>query len=94
MENENSTVYLNYLRVFAALAVLVLHVICTPVAYYQNLYSSTELFWVRFARNLMNWCVPVFVMITGFLLLQPSKTVDYTKVFKKYCLIFQLIPHL
>lgn len=91
MENENSTVYLNYLRVFAALAVLVLHVICTPVAYYQNLYSSTELFWVRFARNLMNWCVPVFVMITGVLFLNPDKELPLSKLFKKYISRFVLV---
>lgn len=91
MENENSTVYLNYLRVFAALAVLMLHVLCTPVVYYQNLYSYTELFWVRLARNLMNWCVPVFVMITGVLFLNLDKELPLSKLLKKYIFRFVLV---
>ena len=91
MENKNSTIYLNYLRVFAALAVLMLHVIGTPVTFCQNAYSTAELFWVRFSRNLMNWCVPVFVMITGILFLNPNKQLPLRKLFKKYIVRFALV---
>lgn len=90
MENENSTVYLNYLRVFSALAVLILHVVCTQDSYYY-LYSSIDLFLIRFVRNLMNWCVPVFVMITGVLFLNPEKELPLYKLFKKYISRFVLV---
>lgn len=91
MENNESTEYLNYLRVLAAFAVLMLHVICTPIVFCQDLYSSVELFFVRFFRNLLNWCVPVFVMITGVLFLNPDKEIPLRKLFKKYISRFVIV---
>ena len=51
MENNESTEYLNWLRVFAAFAVLMIHIIFTPVTFCQELYTKTELFWIRFFQK-------------------------------------------
>ena len=91
MENRESTEYLNYLRVFAALAVIMLHSLCTPVVFCQDSYTQTELFWVRLSRNWLNWCVPVFVMITGVLFLNPQKELPLEKLFKKYLSRFAIV---
>ncbi|GLT21189.1 membrane protein [Zoogloea oryzae] len=65
-------VWLDNSRIIAILAVVVLHAAVSPVV--DTPFGSTD-WW---AGNLINafsrWCVPVFVMISGALLLAPGKT--------------------
>lgn len=82
--------YIESLRCIAAFAVLVLHVVCTPFGSCSNAYSEAEAFLVRLLRNLMNWGVPVFVMITGALLVNPQKALPLKKLFFKYIRRFVL----
>ena len=77
--SEERISYLEKLRRLAAFAVLFLHVVCTPFVMCSGSYSHTEAFLVRFSRNLMNWGVPVFVMITGSLLVCPEKELSIRK---------------
>lgn len=70
---------------------MVLHVICTPFVYCYDAYSDLEHFLVRLIRNLMSWGVPVFVMITGSLLLNPEKELPLHKLFFKYIRRFVLV---
>lgn len=89
MDVEKSTEYLNYLRVFAAIAVVLLHVFSIPISLpYQDSYSSVELFYCRCMKYLMMWCVPVFIMITGVLFLNPDKELSLKKLFGKYIFRF------
>ncbi|MGP1459086.1 MAG: acyltransferase [Treponema sp.] len=89
---SQSIEYIDYVRVFAAAAVLLLHVfaqganIC-GAAYFSRL----ELFIIRIIRNSLNWCVPVFVMITGALFLNPQKDVPIKKLFSKYIRRFVVV---
>ena len=73
--------YLDILRLFATLAVILLHVsilfardgnICW---YAGTMYSS-----------LSRWCVPVFIMISGALFLQPEKVLSIRVLYSKYIL--------
>lgn len=88
--SEERISYLEKLRCLAAFAVLFLHVVCTPFVMCSGSYSNTEAFLVRFSRNLMNWGVPVFVMITGSLLVCPEKELSIRKIFFKYIRRFVL----
>jgi len=64
---------IDLLRVLATVAVVVLHVASNLV--YDPARIGTGNWW---AANVVNayvrWCVPVFVMISGYLLLSPDKT--------------------
>lgn len=84
MNTKSQTEYLNVARVVACFAVVLLHILCTPVVFCQSAYSDTELFFIRLFRNSLNWCVPVFVMISGVLFLNPEKEIPLKNLFGKY----------
>lgn len=76
--------YLSLLRVLSCLGIVVLHTYYTYVSYFE---ASPAQRVVSFAvRNAMMWAVPCFVMVTGALLLDPSRTVTIKKLFTKYIL--------
>lgn len=71
--------YFDYLRIFAALVVVMLH---TAASQYSltGIYHYSACFWDGIAR----WGVPIFVMISGALFLEPTKTITINNIFKKY----------
>ncbi len=80
------TVSYEWLRIFATVAVVVNHV-CAGLF---NNYSVAELgrfdgAFLNATYTLVSWGVPVFLMITGALLLNPEKEVTIPKI-KKYIL--------
>lgn len=87
--SENGRIaYLDYLRLFAAFSVVVLHTAA------QNWYinDKTELKtlnWLvfNFYHTVVRWAVPVFVMISGALFL--GRNIPVKKIFGKY--IFRLL---
>lgn len=79
-----NTEYLNTLKVLAAFAVLVYHVVKPLVSFHSLALSDFERNTCLVFYNLLNWHVPVFVMITGALLLNPEKEITILKLFKKY----------
>lgn len=81
MEKERQ---IESLRAFCTIAVVLLHVSGVCVSSYSDgmapvlQYALTAVnIWTRFA-------VPVFIMITGSLLLRPEKSVDFKKAISKY----------
>ena len=83
MENQQKRVwYLDYLRIMATIAVVVLHVAA------QNWYAvGVETFeWRVFCvgNSLVRWAVPVFIMISGELFLNNSKPLSVEQLYKKY----------
>lgn len=74
-------VWLDNSRIVAILAVVVLHAAVSPVV--DTAFGSAD-WW---AGNLINafsrWCVPVFVMISGALLLAPGKIEDARTFYRK-----------
>ena len=76
--------YLDVARVISCFAVVMIHVLCTPITFCQNDYSAVELFLVKLLRNSLTWCVPIFVMISGILFLNPEKEIPIKKLFGKY----------
>ncbi len=72
-------VYFDFLRIFAALAVVMAH---TSTSQYLLLgsYHYSACFW----DGLVRWGVPIFVMISGALFLEPTKKITINNIFKKY----------
>lgn len=79
---KDRTVYFDYLRVFAAFAVIIIHTAA------QNWYSvdvnSFEWQVLNFYDAIVRWGVPVFVMISGSLFL--GKEIPLKKIYAKYIL--------
>ena len=68
------TVWLDVARIAAITAVVVLHAVAVVVTrrYYSDIGTAT--WWTaNVVDSLMRWCVPVFIMISGALLLAPRR---------------------
>lgn len=86
-QTKTRTVYLDYLRVLATFAVIVIHTCAEcwrtgeALSYNWNILTIYE--------SLVRWCVPIFVMISGALFLNPQKETGLKQLFTKN--IFRLI---
>lgn len=78
----NRILYLEFLRILATLAVLLDHISLVAVGAFET--TNTEKWLLNSLVHVTHFAVPVFVMITGSLLLQPDKVIDYKKVLTKY----------
>ena len=80
-QNSNQrVVYLDLLRVVATFGVILLHVAAGEVvsfSFSRNWYIAT------IGDSLVRWCVPVFVMISGTLFLNPNKEISYKDILKR-----------
>lgn len=71
-EKNDSIIYADMLRIIAIVAVIILH----SAGPLLREFNSVELNWWLTALlfdSATRWCVPIFVMISGLLLLNPSK---------------------
>ena len=79
-EKSSQIVYLDVLRFLATIAVVVLHVCGKGI--YLNLFTYD--WYVSVAGDsIVRWAVPIFVMISGALLLRPEKEVTINNIVKK-----------
>ena len=77
--------FLDVLRVLATCTVVLMHVLtgatdvtdASIVPEYRSLLLSV--------MDLVTWCVPIFLMISGYLFLNPERTLTYSVMIKKYC---------
>lgn len=79
MKNDR-IIYLDYLRIFATLAVTIVHVSA------QNFYHSVNTFeWNVFNvyDSIMRWAVPIFVMISGALFLKYKNDINIKNIYTK-----------
>lgn len=75
------------LRVLACLAIIVLHTFnysLIGAEKYGYAVSAAGSFWGQFLQFANLWAVPVFLMITGALLLDPSREITTGKIWKRY----------
>lgn len=75
------TVWLDNSRILAMVAVVLLHV--TTIVMNANEIGSTYWWFGNIYNSLVRWCVPVFVMISGSLLLDPHKQEDLSTFYRK-----------
>lgn len=74
--------YIDYLRTFAIIGVVIIHVSAGVVGDYAS-YSTNDWLVSSFYNSLFRWCVPIFVMISGALLLNDLKTDTLFTFYKK-----------
>lgn len=74
------------IRVIGTLCVVLLHTCYMAVSLYGNTITKTEYISSMTVTHLMMVAVPLFVMITGALLLDPNKEITIEKILKKYVL--------
>lgn len=74
--------YLDFLRCLAIFLVVVLHVM-TPVLTNPGLYGSTSWYICLFQNTLNRTGVPLFLMISGYLMLRDERTRDVGTFYKK-----------
>lgn len=97
MAHKQRVAYLDYLRLVAILGVITIHV-ATSLNFYRQDYASLNWQILNFWDGLSRFCVPVFIMISGAIFLNPDFDLSWEKLFKKYLrrivvsyLIWQLI---
>lgn len=72
-------------RWMAALAVVLLHCAAFPLTSVSD-YGSNDWEWANVYDAASRWCVPVFVMISGALLLNPEKREAFTSFYQRRAL--------
>lgn len=73
-----------YLRVAACVAIVVLHTVFASTVYFKDTITDHQLLVSTTVQHLLMWAVPCFLMVTGALLLQPSRQISAKKLFGKY----------
>ena len=80
MTENKHIVYLDTLRVIAAIAVIISHV---STIHIENIpYDSTNWHVHNIFEAFSRWCVPIFIMISGALFLNDSKPLNIIKLYK------------
>lgn len=87
-KNEGRKVYFDFLRIFATLAVIILHVAAQN--WYNTDINSIEWNTFNFYDSIVRWGVPIFIMISGSLFI--NKDLSIKTIYKKY--IFRIITSL
>lgn len=84
-ETPKKLEWIEQLRAISIIAVVSIHTIYSALLLYGNdSLSDIGLATYYGAMNLLWWGVPCFLMITGYLLLDPQKEISYAKIFKQY----------
>ncbi|MDO4953317.1 MAG: acyltransferase family protein [Synergistaceae bacterium] len=81
---KTRVLYLDLLRIFAALAVITLHV--SAVHWYEFAPSSYEWQVCNFYDSIARWVVNIFVMVSGALFLSKSGEISLSEICGKYVL--------
>lgn len=76
--------YADLLRVFATIAVIVLHLAGSQMGVVAVTSQSWRVF--NLYDGLVRWCVPVFVMLSGMFMLDPKRSLPLPKLLFHNCL--------
>lgn len=83
--NKKRIVWLDMLRVMAACAVVLMHALTGGVDIMNSsAYGDGKL--MLAVMDLVTWCVPVFLIISGYLFLDPARRIPVSVMIRKYCL--------
>lgn len=74
---------IDLLRIIACFAVVMAHVIGVPIMKQQALPGTFDYNLCLFLIGVRRWGVPIFLMITGFFLLDPAKDIPLKKLYGK-----------
>lgn len=76
--------YIEYLRILAISAVILDHVAIVATSVFKNSITVNDSILYYAIINSSHFAVPVFIMITGYLLLNPEKDITINKIIQKY----------
>ena len=74
---------IDILRILACFAVVMAHVIGVPIMKHSALPGTFDYNLCLFLIGVRRWGVPIFLMITGFFMLDPAKEVSLKKLYTK-----------
>ena len=84
MQNDNKLLFADYMRVTATLAVILLHAAGDLLYSFDKNDLLNSYWWTgNVIDSCVRWCVPVFVMLSGSLLLNPNKEEAIGEFLKK-----------
>lgn len=83
-ENNQKTAYLDILRWLAISAVVMLHVVSGTADTIPEQMTAKQLNVYEMIKNMMTIGVPIFLMISGALFLNPEKEMGIVKILKRY----------
>lgn len=86
-EMKKEVGFLSILRIISAFAVVVIHAVATSVFNYSGDVSDSIVYVLDTVHVYMNWAVPVFFMITGYIFIGLKSECELSKM-KKYVLRF------
>lgn len=78
-------IWIDVLRVAAACAVVLLHTVTGVMDTADMSTRNGENTVFLIIMDLMTWSVPVFIMISGYLFLDPEKELTFGRMLTKYC---------
>lgn len=78
--------YINLLRIIATISVIFIHVGAMLVSSQGLKDGDNDYMGYIVISNFFTFAVPIFILISGALLLNPAKNISYELVFKKYIL--------
>ena len=77
--------FLDVLRVLATCAVVLMHVLTGATDVTDASIVPEYRSFLLSVMDLVTWCVPIFLLISGYLFLNPERTLTYPVMIKKYC---------
>ena len=83
---NNRVPQLSLMRCIACIGIVVLHTVFAASQYFADSITPTQNMFSRMVDNNMMWAVPVFLMVTGALQLDPGKELPLKKLFGRYLL--------
>lgn len=84
-QGQSRKVFLDRLRVTAACAVVLLHTVTgVKDTVDMNLYPMEQRIFLA-VLDMVTWCVPVFIMISGYLFLNPGREFTMKQMLIRYC---------
>ena len=80
--NSGREYYLDVARVFSMISVILIHV--GAISWYDAPFSLYPWGVMNFMDLMSRYCVPVFLMISGYIFLDPKKEIPTKKLYSKY----------
>lgn len=77
---KDKIVYLEFLRIFCAIVVILDHICIAGIHIWGTHASTFDQFFYNGVQHWSHFAVPVFLMISGYLLLASQRKIDYNKV--------------
>lgn len=85
VQSGSRQLWLDALRAAAACAVVMMHTL-TGAVDIMNTEAYPQGRQMLILMDLVTWCVPVFLILSGYLFLNPQKQISFGRMLSRYCL--------